>query len=388
MELTAPFSGKSYLAALLCCTVLLPGCRLRDSEADDMVIPELVRTHLYVAQGGSDSNPGTEAEPFKTMARAAQAVTPATTVHVAPGVYPGGFTTAVSGTAEARIVFESTERWGAKIVPPLDSHSKAAWQNRGDHVDIVGFEVDGTQYQSGVKWVAGIENGGSHDTIRANHVHHIATDVPCDNSDGFGIGVDSYYRGARSDVIGNSVHDVGPAGCRFIHGIYLGTPSTAKNNIVYRATGAGIHLWHDANNIVITGNTVTASTIGIAVGGGDFYHTKGPHDHSHVYNNIVFDNRSGIIEQGANGPDISYRNNLVFQNADADWKLGSRRSHTGTVAAAPQFLSYSRLGTPDFRLADKSPAVGKGIATFADEHDFHGKPRGKEAGYDIGACQH
>ncbi|MDT1837686.1 hypothetical protein FPK49_24680, partial [Acinetobacter baumannii] len=56
---------------------------------------------------------------------------------------------------EARIVFQSTERWGARIVPPLDARQSAAWDNRGNYVDIIGFEIDGTQYQSGMKWLSG-----------------------------------------------------------------------------------------------------------------------------------------------------------------------------------------------------------------------------------------
>jgi hypothetical protein len=49
--------------------------------------------HLYVATTGSDSNPGTQSAPFKTILRASQAAKPDTIVHVAPGTYPGGFQT-------------------------------------------------------------------------------------------------------------------------------------------------------------------------------------------------------------------------------------------------------------------------------------------------------
>jgi hypothetical protein len=42
---------------------------------------------LYVASTGSDSNPGTELAPFKTISRAAGLARPSTTVHVAAGTY-------------------------------------------------------------------------------------------------------------------------------------------------------------------------------------------------------------------------------------------------------------------------------------------------------------
>lgn len=378
---------RSALTALPCCLmVALAACRMRDGGPEQMVIPEVVRANLYVAPSGNDSNPGTQDEPFRTIVRAAQVVTPGTTVHVGPGVYTGGFKTTASGSMEARIVYESTERWGARIVPPLNSNSSTAWQNRGSYVDIVGFEVDGSQYQGGAKWLSGIYNAGSFVSIRNNQVHHVANDVPCESSGGAGIGIDGYYRGVKSEVIGNSVHDIGPDSCRFIHGIYISTTATVRSNIVFRVAGAGIHLWHDANNVLIAGNTVTASETGIVVGGGDYYHTQGPNDRTQVLNNIVYDNLSGIVEQGSTGKHNSYRNNLVFQNNGADWRLSEDMRHAGTIAAAPGFVAYDRKGTSDFRPGPKSPVLGKGVrvADGADL-DFNGKLRGQ--GIDVGAVQ-
>jgi hypothetical protein len=132
-------------------------------------------------------------------------------------------------------------------------------------------------------------------------VHDIATAVRCTSGGGSGIGVDSYYKGKDSEVIGNRVHDIGPPGCRWMQGIYVNTPATVRDNVVYRVAEAGIHLWHDANRVLVVNNTVVASNTGIVVGGGDFYHTQGPNDHTQVLNNIVFDNRYGILEQGKTG---------------------------------------------------------------------------------------
>lgn len=375
-------------AAVLCCAVLVltSGCRLHEGS-EQLVVPEVVRTNLYVAPGGSDANPGTQAEPFRTIKRAAQVVTPGTTVYVAPGQYTGGFRTTVSGTSEARIIFQAMERWTAKIVPPLDSGTTSAWDNRGSFVDIVGFEIDGTHYQSGNKWLSGIYNGGSNNSIRQNHVHHVGVDVPCESAGGSGIGVDSYYKGKHAEVIGNNVHDIGPADCRYHHGIHVSTQARVRNNVVYRVSGAGIHLWHDAHHVDITGNTVSTSGSGIVVGGGDFYYSKGPNDFTVVVNNIVFDNKYGILEQGATGDNNRYEHNLVFQNAISDWSLPPGRQHFATVAADPVFVEYSRTGAPDFRLTPRSPAIGKG-APVDPEQDFQGKPRTRATGYDIGAYQH
>lgn len=377
------------ITAASCCAVLALGaCRLREDSSEQLVVPEVVRAHLYVAPNGSDSNPGTQDEPFRTIGRAAQIVTPGTTVHVAPGIYSGSFKTLVSGTAEARITFESTEKWGAKIVPPLNSGSSTAWFNRGNYVDIIGFEIDGTQYQGGTKWLSGIYNGGSYDAIRNNHVHHIANDVPCESTGGAGIGVDSYYRGTRSELTGNNVHDIGPEGCRFLHGIHISTQAVVKNNVVYRVSGSGIHLWRDASQVTVAGNTVAGAHTGILVGSGDYYHTKGPNDGTQVHNNIVFDNRHGVQELGNTGKNNSYRNNLVHGNTAGDWKLADGIHHSGTVSSTPGFRSYSRDGTPDFRLAPGSPAIARALPASgqAGEPDFEGKPRRPLP--DIGAIEH
>jgi hypothetical protein len=342
----------------------------------------------YVAPDGSDTAEGSEASPFKTIPRAAKAAEPGTTIVVAPGIYEGGVKTTASGTAEARIRFVSKTKGGAKLVPPADSKNDTAWDNRGSFVEIDGFEVDGSTSQKGTKWTHGIYFGGSYGVIRNNHVHHIATEVPCTSAGGSGIGVDSYYHGVHIEVVGNIVHDIGPPGCRFVQGIYVSTSGAVRNNVVYRVSEAAIHLWHDANSVVISHNTVAASHTGIIVGGGDFYHRTGPNDDTHVFNNIVYDCAYGISEQGRTGLHNSYHHNLVHGSASAAWSLKNGLKATETVDAPPRFRSYTRTGTPDFRLDPASPAIRRGTATEAPEVDAAGRPREKSTGFDLGAYQH
>jgi hypothetical protein len=379
MTLTPATTRIAMITMLCACTALAAaGCTVEDKHPVT-VTPQVVPTELWVAQDGLDSNPGTRNAPLRSLARAAQLVTPGTTVNVLPGTYHGGFRTSVNGLANARIVFRATRRWQARLVPPPVSSSGLAWDNRASYIDIQGFEVDGAPHKTGQAWTTGIHSGGSYNRIASNHVHHIATTLPCTIKGGAGIGVDSDDKGMYSEVAGNSVHDVGTPGCRWVQGITVNTPGTVRNNIVYRVAGAGIHLWRDANKVIVVNNTVAASNTGILVG---------PNDHTLAFNNIVFDNRYGVAEQGATGKHNSYRNNLVFGNKEADWRLAQGMRHSGTVAAAPGFLSYTRTGTPDFRLAADSPAIGKGLELGADGPDFYGKSRGQRDAVDLGACQH
>jgi len=343
--------------------------------------------NVYVSPTGADTAAGTKAAPFKTLARAAKAVTKAgTTVFVAPGTYAGGFKTTASGTAASRIYWVSTTKWGAKIVPPTSSRNNSAWDNRGNYVSIVGFDVDGSKLGSGTKWVHGIYTGGSYNVIEGNHVHHLATTIPCNSAGGSAIGVDSYYKGVKGDVIGNVVNDIGPAGCTYVQGIYHSTSGTIKNNVVYRVGSAAIHLWHDATDIQIINNTVSSSVFGIIVGGGDFYFTRAGANNVHVHNNIVYDNKYGISEQGTTGKGNTYKNNLVTKNTTYNFQLRNGLTHTGTISSEPLLAGYSRTAAmPDYKLSASSPAVGRGIATYAPATDIDGKAR--RAAIDLGAYQ-
>ena len=378
------------IACLAALTALLAaGCSVKDNAAV-AVTPQVVPTELWLAPDGLDNNAGTRGAPLRSLARAAQLVTPGTTVNVLPGIYQGGFHTSVNGLPNARIVFRSTERWEARIVPPSISASTMAWDNRASYVDIQGFELDGSGHHSGQDWTTGIRSGGSYNRISASHVHDIATAEACTSTSGSGIAVDSAYNGIYAEVAGNSVHDVGLPGCRHVQGIRVSTPGSVRNNIVYRAAGAGIGLEPGARKVVVVNNTVASSGTGILVGG-DAGRTGAAGDHIHVLNNIVFDNREGIAEQGTVGNvgrHNSYRNNLVSGNRDGNWRLAPGRRHAGTIAAAPGFLGYTHSGTPDFRLAADSPAIGSGLEHGADGPDFYGKTRGQADAVDIGACQH
>ena len=261
----------------------------------------------------------------------------------------------------------------------------AAWSNRGSYVNIEGFDING---QSGSQWKQGILERGSINIIKNNHIHHIADKVACDSNGGSAINTSNQDNGVNIDVIGNVVHHMGFAGCNHIHGIYMATSGNVKNNIVYQVGAVAIHLWHDAAKINIVNNTVFGSTTAILVGGGDFYKSTTGADYVNVHNNIAFDNSSyGIREYGKLGPNNTYTNNLSYNNG-SNWYLLNGKQHTGDVNADPQFMSYSRTGGGDYRLKATSPAIDKGVKTYAPPADINGVVRPQGAGVDIGAYEH
>jgi hypothetical protein len=345
--------------------------------------------NLYVATTGSDSNPGTQAAPFRTILKASQVAQPDTTVHVAAGTYVGGFQTTKSGTATRRIRYVSTTRWGARIIPPSSSSRATGWDNRGAYVTIDGFEVDGSiNPTSGTRWTVGINVGGAGDIVTHCHVHHIYNSGTVSSSGGAGILLDAWYGYNNMQALGNLVHHVGPSGSAstFYHGIYQTATGAIKNNIVYANTGGGIHLWHDANHVTIANNTSFGNRIGYIVGGGDYVHTSGPADYITVTNNIAFDNTSiGFDEEGQCGSHNVWSHNLSYQNG-TNWRLNFS-AHSNDVTAAPQFVNYVRTGGGNYHLLSNSPAVNKGTTTYAPAIDFDGAARPYGAAIDIGAYE-
>src|SRR5262249_12297819 len=153
-----------------------------------------------------------------------------------------------------------------KIVPPANSTSAIAWDNRGSYVTIDGFEVDGTNAQGGMLWAGGIYAAGSYDVVENNLVHNIAQKVAWSIQGAGGIITDNYYGGVYNDVIANIVHDIGPVvGCAHDQGIYISTSGKVANNLSYNISWVAIHLWHNATNVTIVNNTVALSEMGILV---------------------------------------------------------------------------------------------------------------------------
>ncbi|MET0856115.1 MAG: right-handed parallel beta-helix repeat-containing protein [Telluria sp.] len=357
-----------------------------DPDPEPGPAPTPTANHLYVATSGSDSNDGSRAAPFRTIARAARIAKADTTVHVASGTYVETVTTNAKGKATGRIRFVSDAKWGAKII---GTDTEATWSNKGDYTDIVGFDISGSGR-------LGIANFASHTVISGNHVHDLQISGGCTGSGGAGI-VNASYNGSDGDVIGNVVHDIGiPGDCNGVQGIYSSNlRGRIYNNIVYRASSFGIHLWHAANNVMIANNTVFANGArgvggGIVTGTGDrpgnvvLNNTK-------VINNLVFDNAGpGIKQYCYAGQDCIGDNNIVANNlvyGNGSGIVMRKGTATGTITADPQFVDYRANGSGDYRLRGTSPAVNNGIALSAPTFDIDNAARPRGAALDIGAYE-
>jgi hypothetical protein len=325
----------------------------------------------YVSTTGSDSSGnGSALKPWATVEHASTLAGPGATVHIAAGSYIGSFKTYTSGTATARVTYVSDTKWGAKLVGTKGS----TWANHGAYVDIVNFDVTGPGLN-------GIYTDADSTRIIGNHVHDMP--VACTSTGGSGINLN----GTDGEVEGNYVHDIGPYPdhCQYVHGIYfLKTGGHAYNNVSFRNSGWGIHLWHRASNLVIANNTLFNNLSGgIVVGNGDTMA-----DYVVVINNIAYINKQGIKEEGKTGTHNIYKNNLVFQNSSSDFSLQHGNRAAGTVSADPQFVNFTGDSTGDYHLQTGSPAIGAGTSESAPATDFEGVRRPRGSACDIGAFEH
>lgn len=347
-------------------------------------------THFYVSTDGSDSNPGTQSQPFRTITKADSVAVPDCTIHVASGNYTGGFTTSKAGTSSGLITFVSDTKWGAKIIPPA-SGSSTAWTVSGQHSVVDGFDVDG---QSSSVWRTGILLQASNSTAKNCRVHHVAIGSPCDSTGGGGIITDGFDRQSGQKILNCRVHHIGPGAinsCGTYSGIYLQSATCkVENNLVYQVVGDGIVLYHDHTNCYVINNTVFRCGRGIIFSGGGFYNLT-VSDFNHAHNNIVYDNvGSGLVQANIpeTGSNCTFRNNLVVANGGTNFFVKSVSvSSDNRTTGSPGFVSYVNDGSGDYHLASGSQCIDNGYSALAPayDHDNNGRPAG--AAFDIGAFE-
>jgi hypothetical protein len=318
--------------------------------------------HFYVATTGSDDNPGTQTAPFLTIAHADSLATAGHTIHVAPGTYrvsapstrSAGIRTSNSGTASARIKFVSDVKWGAKIV---FSGTGIAWNSKGSHVDIDGFDISGSGR-------IGILAEGGNETITNNFIHDLAVSGGCNG--GGGAAIDAWGPRGGAVIDSNVVRNIGfqwVAGrtCNTVQGIYVtNQDNRVSNNVISGVASVGINSWHGATASTIVNNTIFHSKMGIVIGHGDSGATAIGTKNNYVANNIVYGTGYGITEMGKVGGNNRYVDNVVYSN-ETNWRV--KGDVSGTISADPLFVNYQANGSGDYRLQSSSPAVGRGAVT-------------------------
>lgn len=256
------------------------------------------QNQFYVSPTGSDSNPGTQALPWATIAHANNAFTlgvasglctptgktwyfsetAAVCIHVLPGTYNGNPGTMNRGGSSDtnRVSYVSDTKWGAII--RATGNSVGVINFSADFISFAGFDISsatGTAFQQNL-YVITMTSGHNH--VVGNRIHDLALG-PCINQGGAALADNSGGTGGNNQFIGNLIFNIGPlptpiqGGCRTIRGIYLAAPNDiVQNNIVYNNSESGIAATHQSTHTVLTNNTVFNNG-GFGTGGNPWYIT-------------------------------------------------------------------------------------------------------------------
>jgi hypothetical protein len=114
-----------------------------DTAADGALVTVVVGNLYYVATNdpnASDSNPGTEALPWKTLTKAANTAQAGDTVLVRAGTYNESLTLTHSGTVDAPITF-SNHNGAAVVIDGQHSRPSNVTVQNANYVIVSGFEM-------------------------------------------------------------------------------------------------------------------------------------------------------------------------------------------------------------------------------------------------------
>ncbi len=207
-------------------TVTLMSLSLMDMSFNN-TRAEAAGQSFYVSPTGNDSSPGTEAQPWKTLAKAGAAAAAGDTVIFKDGTYSGELIPARSGTTAAPIVFKAQNK-GKAVFTGSASYGqftpiiKIAGKS---YITIDGFHVkpQDTEY---ARWILVDKSGStwsSHIMISNNTMEHTAS----------------------------GWNDTNPAVFRYVTQIKL------VSNVFREALGGrDMITFHDATHIVVEGNDI------------------------------------------------------------------------------------------------------------------------------------
>src|SRR5438552_7411648 len=194
---------------------------------------------FYVSTQGSDSNPGSSAQPFRTITHAYSVAAPGVTILVMPGVYTDyttgwGIRLGASGTASSPIVLRSQVAGGAVI-----DGQNASDRNVGFYIDGNYNIVDGFEIRNGPN--GGITIWANNNQILNCNIHNNGN--PASSSTDGKDGVYSSEGTSGNIYAANYIHHNGRTGSNLDHGLYLcGQNEVVINKAVFANTANGLQI--------------------------------------------------------------------------------------------------------------------------------------------------
>jgi hypothetical protein len=357
----------------------------------------------YVATNGSNSNPGTSSQPWRTVAYAASRMGAGDTTYVRGGTYK-----------EAQILFKRSGTSSApiKLLSASGESPIIDFVDKAPSKQVRFSNISGSKYPIG--WITfegfqvrnaydGIKIYNGHDlTIRRNAIQNSAMQ-----------GITGF--GTRILIDRNRINHNGSSSS-LDHGIYLaGTAITVINNLIYDNRCYGIQLngtisynssshagleYVRSSNWVISNNT-------FAYNGCSGVVTWGYTPILRAENNIFYENantKNSTTAQGINfisttGTGMTFRNNLAYASGSGAMKFlgtaakeGTNYTQSGNIVNTmlPGFVNAPATlpSSPNFALVSGAKAIDKGLAISTAKIAYNGTTRPKGTTYDTGAYEY
>ncbi len=361
----------------------------------------------------SDGNPGSEAQPWKTLQHAADVVAAGDTVRVKDGVY-AGFQTEADGTSTRPITFEALG--DAAIVNSRNPHTPHNINvEGGDYTIIDGFDVRDAPSR-GIRVVVARGVVVRNCTVRNSATQNILTgyapelqiidNVSFGTLDEHGIYVsNSTDPDDRPVIRGNVVYGNNTNGIQVNGDCYAGgdgtiTGAIIEDNVVYGNGAKGLSIISMSNSTIRNNVIYHNAARGIGAGGihlADEPDCGLPSSGNVVVNNTIVEHQIAGIRITQDGTGNVIFNNLVAAGSSSNAIVEDGAS--GNLIDSVSNLRYAYASLPtlfvdeaarDYHLRPTATvAIDHGVASYqgrpAPTADFEAQARPAGTGFDIGA---
>lgn len=358
----------------------------------------------YISPSGNDANPGTSAQPYRTIARGVAQAVAGDTVIVGDGTYgneghisdgSGGYngyaapvTISTTGTSSAWITLKAQNK--GQAILDCGTTSTALGCDKYIYLNPTAayWSIQDFVIMRGAFGGIGSDSGSSHIRITGCLIENIGYWNNPTQIGESGIGFSS----TSTDwwIEGNVIHDVGRiAAVNLDHGIYAeGNNATVINNIFYNMPhGWAIQLGNGAGSWLIANNTFAFPN---QTQGGGHIMLWNTNTNITIRNNIFSNPLSSqsyaIAQYTSTLSGCSVDHNLIYGAAGVMPSAAACTLSNNLIGSNPGFTNVASLPY-DFHVAAGGPGVDAGMTVSSVTLDMDQTPRPQGAAYDLGAYE-
>jgi hypothetical protein len=306
---------------------------------------------LFASGSGSDTNPGTQASPFRTASRLAAALAPGQTGCLAGQTFAGDLTFTSGGRQGAPITITS-----ADTGQPATIRGRIVTKPGGDWITFSYLRLDGIN-----------ADGLPSPTIGSDHVTLLHDDITNEHTAICINVIDSstWGTGHYTTIEANRIHGCGKLPAQnHDHGVYdSGYYTTVTNNLIYDNADRGVQL-RGAHGAVVSYNVIDGNGEGVIFG--DLTSANNEVAHNIVTNSVLRSNVESYWGATPVGTGNVFHDNCVFAtNTDSYYNAGGGvNTRSGGYAVQNVTIgdpAYRNRAAGDYTLQSTSKCTGFGV---------------------------